>query len=414
MLPAVVAGLRPMEDADVNLRDLCTWYNWQFIQGKVISIQANQNTITVVEKSLNKINLHYELLSMDVGSTVHPVPGMSPSNDGLPMVIATRPISRLPSAVESFENIVRNDPPNQAPREVIVMGDGAAGFELACALRARFSKNLSNHINITMCGRSSSKLTQQFGTSLGKLAKNCMASRSIKYVSTKTRVDYAQGIIYFEDHSKPFDLCLLATGAAAHSWLKDSSDLELNPQGFILVDKTLRTAEYRNVFAAGDCCSFLHSPRFPPKAGVYAVRMGPILTHNLTTALTNAAEDKYREFVPQKHFLTLLSLGDGTAIGSKYFVSFSGHWVYSFKSYIDSKWQDSFKKFIPDKKNAGKRNGSIGDDVFAGNPTEGAAALVGANDTASNDEFETQLAVLRRMDKDEEFRSSLVQLVNGD
>ena len=61
-----------------------------------------------------------------------------------------------------------------------------------------------------------------------------------------------------------------------------------------------------------------------PKAGVYAVRQGPYLTDNLLASLRGAPLKTYR---PQSDFLTLLNLGDGTALGAKAGLSIEGRWV---------------------------------------------------------------------------------------
>ena len=50
-----------------------------------------------------------------------------------------------------------------------------------------------------------------------------------------------------------------------------------------------------------------------PKAGVYAVREGPVLAHNLVAQVTGTPLQTY---VPQPDFLSLLVSGHNTAISS--------------------------------------------------------------------------------------------------
>ena len=57
------------------------------------------------------------------------------------------------------------------------------------------------------------------------------------------------------------------------------------------------------------------------KAGVYAVRSGPLLDHNLRARL---ADEPLREYAPQHDFLSLLNLGDGSAIAAKWGMAFEG------------------------------------------------------------------------------------------
>jgi len=58
--------------------------------------------------------------------------------------------------------------------------------------------------------------------------------------------------------------------------------------------------------------------RYPqtPKAGVYAVRMGPVLSHNLEAVCRGASASSFRQYHPQKQFLALLATGSGRAIAS--------------------------------------------------------------------------------------------------
>jgi selenide,water dikinase len=72
---------------------------------------------------------------------------------------------------------------------------------------------------------------------------------------------------------------------------------------------------------------------------VYAVRQGPVLTHNLRTANMGTP---LKAFAPQRDFLTLLNLGDGTALGSKWGRTVEGRWVMRLKDWIDRRWVRRF------------------------------------------------------------------------
>lgn len=57
--------------------------------------------------------------------------------------------------------------------------------------------------------------------------------------------------------------------------------------------------------------SYAHE-NFPPKAGVYAVRMGPIIAQNVVNFVNGKP---LADYVPQREFLALLAAGDGTSVG---------------------------------------------------------------------------------------------------
>lgn len=131
-----------------------------------------------------------------------------------------------------------------------------------------------------------------------------------------------------DDLARRSDLLLWAAGAQAHPWQK-ASGLAVNERGFIRIDGQLRAIAHPQVYAVGDCAAW---PRPLPKAGVFAVRMGPILSLNLRAALGEGRAQRYR---PQRRYLMLLATADGRAIGTWAGLWFSGRWVWRWKDWID-------------------------------------------------------------------------------
>ena len=94
---------------------------------------------------------------------------------------------------------------------------------------------------------------------------------------------------------------------------------------------------------------------FPPKAGVYAVRQGPFIARNVMHYLKNESLEAY---VPQSQFLSLLNLGDGKSIGTKFGITFVGKWVWGMKDFIDLSFMYLFDPnfLFEDYKNQGTKN----------------------------------------------------------
>ena len=86
-----------------------------------------------------------------------------------------------------------------------------------------------------------------------------------------------EGVILEDGRIVKCNVPIWATGAEPQI-VTAKSDLE-TLKGYFRVNDYLQSTSHGNVFAAGDCITIeSYYPRnFPPKAGVYAVREGPIL-----------------------------------------------------------------------------------------------------------------------------------------
>ena len=119
--------------------------------------------------------------------------------------------------------------------------------------------------------------------------------------------------MHLSDYSTmPFDLLIWATGAAPPEFIQETQ-LPTCAKGFLLVNTALQSVASEDIFASGDCIT-IQSKETMPKAGVYAVRMAPILTANITTRIKQLMQLSHGSMIryePQQGFLSLLSTGDG-------------------------------------------------------------------------------------------------------
>jgi selenide,water dikinase len=146
----------------------------------------------------------------------------------------------------------------------------------------------------------------------------------------------------------PYSHIIWATGAEAHdlSWsLNKQCGLEVcETRGWIQVNSYLQSLSHPYIFAAGDCCEIVNdNKKSPPKAGVYAVRSGPILIENLTRFVgASKCAQELVPYHPQDDFLKLLMCGDGTALGFRFGIPLYGKWVWKLKDFIDVMFMDLF------------------------------------------------------------------------
>ena len=93
-------------------------------------------------------------------------------------------------------------------------------------------------------------------------------------------------------------------------WLS-TTGLALDDSGFIAVHPTLQSKSHANIFAAGDVATISGSPR--PRAGVFAVRAGPVLAKNLRKYLHGHA---LKRWSAQRRYLAIIGTADNGAIAS--------------------------------------------------------------------------------------------------
>jgi selenide,water dikinase len=89
------------------------------------------------------------------------------------------------------------------------------------------------------------------------------------------------------------NVAIWATGADPQE-VSAVSDLELM-NGYFRVNNFLQSTSHPNVFAGGDCITMetYAAENFPPKAGVYAVREGPVIAQNVFNFINDKPLDEY-------------------------------------------------------------------------------------------------------------------------
>jgi selenide,water dikinase len=99
----------------------------------------------------------------------------------------------------------------------------------------------------------------------------------------------------------------------------------------------MQSTSHPGVFGAGDCATQVADPR--PKAGVFAVRAGPLLARNLRAWLGGQPLAPFRT---PRRYLALVSTGRKHAVGSWGPFGWEGDWAWSWKDRIDRRFVDRF------------------------------------------------------------------------
>jgi len=329
MVPGFVAGQYSLHELEIDVRPLAKRAGARFIRAAATRIDAANKRIELTDRPA----LTYDIASINIGSTVigTDLPGVKQ------FAFPTRPIADMCRRLDaSFRNPPRT--PGPEPYRVTVVGAGAGGVELAFCLRERLLAAGHTGIAVTLVAGGDRPMPTR-PARLGDRIIAAAKERGIRWMGGRRVVEVQADAAVLDDGQRiESDLVIWVAGATGKSLFTDS-ELPTDDQGFVWVDDTLQVETATDLFAAGDC-AVLRSWPLIPKAGVYAVRQGPVLGENLRR---RAAQQSLQPYSPQSDFFTILNLGDGTAIGAKWGMAAEGAWMMQWKDRIDRAFMDKFQ-----------------------------------------------------------------------
>ena len=332
MAPGLVAGQYDRHELEIDAVPLARRAGVRVVMSPCIGVEAAARRLLIDGRE----PLPFDLASFDVGSTVAALdlPGVREH------AVATRPINRLAATVDGHLDAL-DALANTEPR-IVVVGSGAGGIELAFCIHARLrGRGLEPRTTIVEAG---SGILPGYHRSLARRIAAAARARGIEtMVGARVEAVEADAVRVDGIGRLDADLTFWVTGAAALPLFRNS-DLALDDGGFLRTRSTLQVERHDDVFAVGDCATLVDHPR-RARAGVYAVRMGPYLIDNLERRLRGRP---LRRYTPQGDFLSLLNLGDGTAVGAKWGRAFEGRWVMRLKDRIDRQFMERFQALGPD------------------------------------------------------------------
>ena len=317
MLPGWIAGHYQLEQCTVPLRPLAERADVAFIEKSARRIDFSTRTVICDDGSA----VPFDTVSIDTG----PVADLSMISGAAEHAVSVRPIEAFIDAVAAIKASVESG----RTRRIVFVGAGAGGIELALALQHALA---AHAVGITLISASDT-LPAGAAVRLARILRtrgiSILAGQVVARIGAN-EVHLQSGTVVEADH------IIVATGASAAAWPK-ASGLACDERGFILVNEHLQSVSHPDVFAAGDCASMKDHPR--PKSGVYAVRAGPVLAHNLRAFCEGRA---LKAWTPQTHALYLISTGDRFALATWGAWSWSGGWVWRWKDRIDRRFMRRF------------------------------------------------------------------------
>lgn len=326
MLPGLIAGHYDEDQVYIDLVPLCRFAGVDFIQAEVGEMDLVEQTLALFGRPA----IHYDILSLDIGSTPALDASISRSD-----VIAVKPIStflsRWTAFVDRFES--------ESVSDIGFVGAGAGGIELCLSVQHFLSNQFSDRSFRTHLFTEGKTILPEFNTSTRIRFERLLAVRNIQ-VHREFRATSVMGgrLVSADARKVQLDETFWITQAGAQSWPAESG-LDVDAAGFIQVGDTLQTLSCANIFAVGDCARMVDHPR--PKAGVYAVRQGKPLFRNVMALLLGSKPKPYK---PQSSFLSLISTGPKHAIASRNGFSLDGNWAWRWKNWIDTRFMNRFSE----------------------------------------------------------------------
>ena len=324
MLPGWIAGHFPIEACAIKLDELASRGAVVFHETSGLGLDLEQSALRCADGS----GLRFAVLSIDTGTM--------PALQGLPgsaeHALPVRPIERF---IAAWPRLVDRILCQRRRFDLVILGAGAAGVELAFAIQRRAATDGWSHLVITLVGSDELPLA---GVPLSTRLHTArlLAQRGVRWLAARRAARVEEHAIGFETGEPlSFDACLISTGAAAPTW-PATGGLATDEQGFIRVGPTLQSLSHPNIFAAGDVAAYDDAT---PKSGVYAVRAGPVLADNLRAYSEGRL---LRSWTPQARALYLISTGDRHALATWGCWSWSGRWVWRWKDHIDRLFMQRF------------------------------------------------------------------------
>ena len=332
MLTGVLSGQYPKERMEADLGRLCAAAGARLVVGEVVAVDVAARRLEL--RGLPP--LAFDVLSVGIGSI--------PSSDGMLWgedVLAIKPMQTFLDRLDARLRQVGRDLDGR-PLRAVVMGAGAGGVEVAFCLPRRVRHVVGGvTLEMSLIG-SGSRVGAGLTERTAGLVRREFEARGVR-LRPELRVTQAGGGAVTVEGGERIeaDLIIGVTGAGAPPALA-ALGLPTDPRGFLRTRPTLQTTADAPVFAVGDAGTVEGSPT--PKAGVYAVRQGPILWENLVRLRDGRP---LVPFTPQRRFLKLLNTGDDRAIGEYNGFSLHNRWCWHLKDFIDRRFMDQYQKDFP-------------------------------------------------------------------
>jgi NADH dehydrogenase FAD-containing subunit len=323
MGPGMISRIYKPDQVRFDIQSMVESRGGTFIKGKVVSIDPGKRTLLL--QGGEKIS--YDLVSFNIGSYVPLDRFPGAEEEAIPV----KPIENLESAREAILKKSRDGIP-----QILLIGAGPAGVELAGNIW-RLVRSNNAEAEITLAS-SRDRVLPGFPEKAGRLAQQSLSQRGIQILPNFRVSSMGRGLARSQSGVEvPYDVAILTIGIMPQRVFVNSG-METSKDGALLVNDYLQSTSHPDIFGGGDCITIKERPL--DRVGVYAVREGPILFRNLLAMIKG---ERLTAFRPQRRYLLILNLGDGTGIFIWRSWIWKGRLAFTFKNYLDTSFMSKFQ-----------------------------------------------------------------------
>jgi NADH dehydrogenase len=206
----------------------------------------------------------------------------------------------------------------------VIVGGGFAGVETAGeindfirdSVKEHYHNINSNNIRVIIV-HSSDRLLPEMSEELAEFALERLRKSAIEIILNQRVIGATPNTVSLKDGTIiPTNTIIWSGGVAPSSLLTSISCEHDNKSGRITVDKYLELANYKGVYALGDC-AYIIDPNsgnpYPPTAQ-HAIREGAIVANNIIASIEGRLEN--RKIFDYKTKGMMASIGKRTGIGN--------------------------------------------------------------------------------------------------
>ena len=291
----VLSGALSADRAEIDVAALASRFGVRHIIAEATDLDLANKTVRLTDNQ----DLAFDAVSFNVGSVTTDRHSLA----GEPDVWSPKPLINIIKFRNIVESHIRDHGESPA---IVVAGGGPSGFEIAAALAGLVKRRRTgNCIQVVTNGNATWGPKRAVAQLIATLQR-----RGVVVLPGEV-VEHGIGVCRLSDgQSLPCDMLVLATGLSAAPVVA-SLGLPLSDDRRLRVGPTLQSIADPAVFAVGDCSVIDGAPR--PAAGVFGVRAVPVLLHNLAAL---GSGGRMRRYVPQRRWLSIMDLGDGTGLAT--------------------------------------------------------------------------------------------------